>query len=392
MLFRRISYRIALQFTAFVFLLLIINGAVFLAVDVENGRRQTFERLARTSALVVENAINGSHFPNSLPPNVRDRIRLLDPDGTLVYSGWVFANVPFSREPEFTKAFIQNDAYVIMTTPVLTNGQMSGFVQIAEMEHSPVRDLPFRAFMYLLVSAGISVLTFLVGLFFARRSLKPAEQMVERLEQFTQDASHELRTPLAALSSSLDLALRNQKYREGIISAKEDLRDVSSLVERLLELARLDKLILQTEPVDLSLLVETTAGRQRPLAEEKHIAIETTIKPNVQVLGDPALLRQVITNLVSNAIKFSKPEGGTIRLTLTDRKLDIEDMGVGISKDAMVHIFDRFYQADTSRTNDGYGLGLALVKRIVELHGWSIAAKSKEGNGTTFSIRFSSQA
>jgi signal transduction histidine kinase len=118
-------------------------------------------------------------------------------------------------------------------------------------------------------------------------------------------------------------------------------------------------------------------------------AILTLIYAGIRYItakGDPALLRQVLTNLISNAIKFSKPEGGTVTVRLTKKALSIQDTGIGIAQESLVHIFDRFYQAENSRTNDGYGLGLALVKRIIDLHRWTISAKSTLDKGTTFVI------
>lgn len=388
-IFRRISYRIALQFTAFVFVLLLINGAVFLAVDFKNAERQSHTRIVRLAQFVIDQAESGPvALAERLPPVTRDRVRIVHHDGSLVYGGAFFSDIPFVPKAGFVNMTIDNDDYTILTQTINHSGELVGYLQVADLERLQMGDLPLRAFLYLVVSAAISALTFFVGLFFARSSLLPAEQMFERLEQFTQDASHELRTPIAALSSSLDLALRSKQYREGIVSAKEDLQEVSLITERLLELAVLDKFTVAREPVDLSLLLETSVEKIRALAAEKSVTIATEIAPLIQVRGDASLVRQVVSNLLSNAIKFSKSGGGTIRVTLTKKLLSIEDAGIGIAASSLPHIFDRFYQAETSRSKDGYGLGLALVKRIVDLHGWRIGVKSEEGKGTTFTIRF----
>ncbi len=388
MIFRRISYRIALQFTTFVFLLLLINGALFIAVDYGNTRRQTQARMERNVQLITQLIASPNvDLHDALPPPLRQRVRVLDAARRPVYIGEVFADIP-ETEPDvnFAHRTIQGERFVIFTGTVRLGGHLIGFIQLAEGERASLGDVPLRGLLYFAVSVGISVLTFFVGLFFARRSLRPAEQMMERLEQFTQDASHELRTPLAALSSSLDLALRNKKYREGIESAKQDLKEVAALVERLLELARLDKFVLQAAPVDLSQLAEDTVAKYRPLAAEKNVEIRTNVVRGVTVHGDEALLRQVIGNLLSNAIRFSKPEGGVVTVRLTKHSLSVEDTGIGIAKGSLPQIFNRFYQADTSRAKEGYGLGLALVKRIVDLHGWTIGVQSNEGKGTTFSV------
>ncbi len=398
MIFRRISYLIALQFTAFVFVLLLINGSIFLAADSENLRRQADFRLGRTAQTILDQMQSGIQGVKiNLPPLLRERVRVVDQNGLVVFSGNFFDDMPFFATPGIRTITVEDDHYQLLTTEVRHGDTILGFLQIAELSRLQAGELTPRAMLYLIVSGAISALTFFVGLFFARSSLKPAEQMMERLEQFTQDASHELRTPIAALSSSLDLALRSGKHKEGIESAKEDVTQVSILVERLLELARLDKFVLQREEVDLSVLTETVVERHRGLVDGT-VIIKSEILPEVTVSGDTALLRQVIGNLLSNAVKFSKPHGGTITVRLTKDKLSMEDEGVGITKDDLPHIFDRFFQAEDSRSNGarpndhmvgrGLGLGLALVKRIVQLHGWKIAVHSKEGEGTTFTVRF----
>lgn len=405
-MFKRISYIIAAQFTGFVFLLLLINGAIFLFADLSNARRQSHQRLtevAHSIVLQMESDMDavlavpppprddGAPPPGRFPP-MRDRIRILDASGTTLEGGSLFMEIPFTPKEGISQVTLNEEEYTLVTEAIRRNGNIDGYVQMVGLERFQQGELPMRILLYLLVSAAISALTFFVGLLFARRSLKPAEEMVERLEQFTQDASHELKTPLAAMSSSLDLALKNGKHREGLVSAKEDLQQATILVERLLELAQLDKLVLHTIAVDLSGLVQESAERIRPLAAEKHLTIETQLEPRISVRGDASLLRQVTSNLLSNAIKFSKPQGGTIRVHLTKHTLTVADEGIGIPAEALPRIFDRFYQADASRAHGGFGLGLALVKRIVELHDWSITAKSTEGRGVQFTIAISSTA
>ncbi|MDD4287443.1 MAG: HAMP domain-containing sensor histidine kinase [Candidatus Peribacteraceae bacterium] len=390
--FRRISARIALQFMGFVFLLFLINGSIFLAVDFGNARRMAHGRLLRDAQMVLnqaEQVFQGGTL--ALPPPVEERMRILDADGQVLHAGWLFSDIPSFMTEGYTTIEVREEPYTVLTIPLSENDHVYGFAQVAGMERLPMRDLPLRWGLYLFVSILVSALTFVVGLFFARRSLKPAEQMMERLEQFTQDASHELKTPLAALSSSLDLAMKNGKYREGIESAKVDLKQVTVLVERLLELARLDKFVSADESIDLTRLVETSVERFRSLVREKHVVIEQTVAQNVTVNGDAILIQQILSNLLSNAIKFSKPAGGKIHVRLTPKEFSVEDNGMGIPAESLPLIFDRFYQAEPSRAMGGFGLGLALVKRIVELHGWTVSARSTLGSGTTFTVYFGTQ-
>ncbi len=390
MLLRKISYRIALQFTGFVFLLFMINGAVFLAADIENSRRTAEFRLQHSSSSVMSRIESWPDIrPERLPPRMRDHIRVVNLQGQSVYAGAVFAGSPFSPDEERTELTLQGDEYGVFTAPLVRRGVLVGFVQVAEPERLQFGDLPRRLAIYLLVSVLVSGLTFLVGLFFARRSLKPAEDMMERLEQFTQDASHELKTPLAALRSSLELALKNGKLKEGIVSAREDVKDITILVERLLELARLDQLSLEKLTIDGTALIRDTVERHRALIAEQKLSLVTHIDDAVLTEGDSALLRQLLTNLLSNAIKFT-PEGGTITVRLTKKFLSVTDTGVGIPDEAKSRIFDRFFQADNSRSRGGFGLGLALVKRIADLHRWTVEFESTHEAGTTFTVRFTS--
>lgn len=387
-MFKTIGYRLALQFTLFVFLLFLINGTIFLVADFNNAKQQARLRLERSSHSIIDRAIPSLHDIGSLlPPNIHDRVRVIGPTGETAYAAPIFEGIPFTAATGVSDVLIGDERYNVLTLPITQNGKPFGFIQIAEIERLPLNDLPFRAFIYVMVSLVVSALTFMVGLFFARRNLRPVEEMVSQLEQFTQDASHELRTPLAVLSSSLDLSLKTKKYKEGILSAKDDLKEIATLVERLLELARMDRFRLEKQQLDLSALTEQSIEKFRLLAAEKHLTITSDIADTVMTLGDAALLRQVICNLLSNAIKFT-PARGSIVVHLTKDTLSIEDTGIGIAQKSVPYIFDRFYQADHSRANEGFGLGLALVKRILDLHQWTVHVQSKVGKGTTFTLHF----
>lgn len=385
MIFKTISRKIALQFMAFVFGLLLITGAIFITADVVNRDRMVHMRLERLMRPLLDHPDAFGSVPELLPPFQRDRVRILDAGGMNGFSGVLFENIPFQPSNDIVTFVKGDESYDILTKPLTQSGQVIGYIQVAD--RSPPNDLGFRVLLFLLISGGISGLTFSVGLFFARRSLKPAQQMVERLEQFTQDASHELRTPLTAVSTSLDLAIATNDYPKNVRTAKKELKEVNVLVERLLELARLDKFLLQKETLDLSSLVSELVEKHRRFSAEKGITITTDVSPGIRVEGDPTLLKQVLSNLLTNAIKFNKPEG-IIDVTLTAHALSVRDTGKGISRASLAHVFDRFYQEEASRTKSkaGLGLGLALVKRIIDLHGWTIDVRSTQGEGTAFTI------
>lgn len=232
------------------------------------------------------------------------------------------------------------------------------------------------------------------------------DKMLERLEnafkaekQFSSDASHELRTPTAVIISQCEYALEHaqtvEEAKYALNSVLDQAQKISVLISRLLELARADrgKVSPVLETLDLSELTQTVAEQQQELVADKNIRIITDIQPNVFVKADETLIFRVLINLISNSIKYSKAEGGTVRITLkkTDKSAvcEIADDGIGIARDDLPKIWDRFWRADFSRSlsqNNGLGLGLSMVKWIISVHNGTVEAESEFGKGTT--IRF----
>lgn len=213
--------------------------------------------------------------------------------------------------------------------------------------------------------------------------------------RFTADASHELRSPLGAMRAAVEVALGQPRepgeYREVLASLGEQCERLTALVNGLLLLARADagEMTVRREPHDLSALATDVAELYEPLAEERGVRFRSECGSPVSVLGDPARLRQLVTNLVDNAIKFTEPPGSvTLRVEEAGghARLVVEDTGVGIPPCHLPHVFERFYQADPARSLGGSGLGLSICRWIVEAHGGSIEARSGDGSGSTFVV------
>jgi heavy metal sensor kinase len=222
----------------------------------------------------------------------------------------------------------------------------------------------------------------------------------ERQRQFTSAASHEMRTPLAVMRGEIEVTLRRERspeeYRQTLSSSLEEIKRLSRLVEDLLTLARGDagQSLLQREPVILGELCAQTVGYLRPLAEDRQqsLSLEESKSPLV-ISGDTQRLQQMLLNLLDNAIKYTG-QGGNIRLGLnatdTDALITITDTGRGIPAEDLPHIFERFFRhskTTADRTASGFGLGLSIVKWIVDSHGGNIEASSTPGQGTTFTVR-----
>lgn len=213
--------------------------------------------------------------------------------------------------------------------------------------------------------------------------------------RFTADASHELRSPLGAMRAAVEVALGQprgpEEYREVLTSLGEQCDRLTALVNGLLLLARADagEVEVGRESVDLSALAADVAEMYEPVAEERGVTFRWSCPTPVRVLGDAARLRQLVTNLVDNAIKFTAP-GGSVLLRVEamagEARLTVSDTGIGIAGEHLAHIFERFYQANPARSSAGSGLGLSICRWIAEAHGGAIGATSDEGKGTTFVV------
>lgn len=214
--------------------------------------------------------------------------------------------------------------------------------------------------------------------------------------------SHELRTPIAGIKAMVET------LREGAIEDKGTAKDfltrieseadrLTQMVTELTQLSRIEsgQVELKIEPVDLNALAGEVITQMAPLAERQRVAITGNFSHNLpEVPADKGRIRQTIVNLVDNAIKFNKPGG---RVTITTEHdagsvaLKVIDNGIGISREDLPHIFERFFKADKARASGGSGLGLAIAKHTIQAHVGDITAQSEEGKGSTFTFRLPRQ-
>jgi heavy metal sensor kinase len=229
------------------------------------------------------------------------------------------------------------------------------------------------------------------------QTLELLKRTFAREKQAAADISHELRTPLAALLTTTEVALRKprsaEEYRELLADCHTTGLQMNQLIERLLALARLDAGVdtLRPREVDASSVAEQCATLVRPLAAARGLSLRVERNGPVVLQTDPDKLREILNNLLHNAIEYNRPEG-SIEVALARQNghvlLEVRDTGIGIAPAAREQIFERFYRADPSRQADGLhaGLGLAIVKGYVDLMGGKISVQSTEGQGTTFRV------
>lgn len=215
--------------------------------------------------------------------------------------------------------------------------------------------------------------------------------------EFVGNVSHELRTPLTAIKAIVetlqDGAMEDQAVaRDFLDKIDGEVDGMTEMVSELIELSRIEtgKVKLKLEPVNVSQLVEEGVGHLSHQAERQKVSLSTEVTPDLpDPQADKGRVRQVLVNIVHNAIKFTPPGG---KISVSARRLDdsilfeVTDTGIGISKEDLPHIFERFFKADRSRSSGGTGLGLAIARHTVYAHGGSIRAQSEEGKGSTFSF------
>jgi CheY-like chemotaxis protein len=226
-------------------------------------------------------------------------------------------------------------------------------------------------------------------------------QAANRLkDEFLAVLSHELRTPLNAIVGYSRLLhagiLPPDKAARGLETVERNATWLTQIVEDVLDVSRIvsGKVRLDVQPVELPLIVDNAVATVQPAADSKGVRLQTVVDPQVgPVSGDPGRLQQVVWNLLSNAVKFT-PKGGRIQVRLERVNSHVEvvvgDTGIGIRPDFLPYVFERFRQAEaaTTRKTGGLGLGLAIVRHIVEMHGGTVEASSAgEGQGATFRVR-----
>ncbi len=224
------------------------------------------------------------------------------------------------------------------------------------------------------------------------------ETLDQSRNQFVSNASHELKTPLATMKilieslvyqPDMDRDLRT----EFMMDINKEIDRLSAIVSDLLTLVQMDSnnVKLTRENLSIAALIKETAHRLQPIADQRNQTIQLMISDSCDMYADKSKLRQVIYNLMENGVKYTPP-GGQIKVALMrvgrDARMTVTDTGVGIPKENLPHIFDRFYRVDKARSREtgGTGLGLSIVHQLVLLHGGAITVDSEEGKGTTFTV------
>ncbi|HTT01865.1 MAG TPA: ATP-binding protein [Steroidobacteraceae bacterium] len=430
--------------------------ANYLQVNIRDNQTRRAQQIADTLLRDIDSTAEGalaSKVEELYAPEVNDRfIRITRADGRLLFQSraprdrdFDPAVVPALRPGAATLSWraipLRGSGELIIGA--VTHRAANGTRYLVEVGSSTARIDAILGRLVVVLAAGLPLAVLLAvggGFFLVKRALEPVDQIAQKTEAITQhnlserlpvratgdeverlssslnhmisrleeavqsskrfvaDASHELRTPLTVLRAELESLMSdgdvNPGVRETLGSLLEEVDRLAAIVEGLLALSRLDAGEARSAlvPVDLAELVTTTADQMSLLAEDKSITVLRDAPRPVMVEGDPARLKQVVVNLLDNAIKYT-PAGGLVRLRVLaqggEAVFEVSDTGIGIPAESLPHVFERFFRVERSRSREqgGAGLGLSIAKAICTAHGALLEVESTPEQGTRFRVR-----
>ena len=381
------------------------------------------------------------------PESLSGRILYLDVNGKVLsdslneYEGRIISNNEIRATLEKGEAStgyytINNRHMAMFTYPVFQEGEASGIILVSAYIDEVYRETSVFVSQVVLISAVVFIIVFIISMLAGERITKPVRLltgasldildgklgahvhikrkdeigvlaqtfnlMSEELhkidtgrKRFISDVSHELKTPLASMKVLVESLMDGRQDQKTCLEYLGDVNSeidrLTALVNSLLTSARLEEIQLRLEPVSVGQETEAVIRAFTPLAQGRGILLENRCNADAWADMDREMFREVLINLVDNGIKYGR-EGGclTVSTRLDNGRLEllVEDDGIGIGEKDIPNIFDSFYRVDGARARDsgGSGVGLFIVKRISELHGWNVSVQSEPGRGTRFVI------
>lgn len=316
--------------------------------------------------------------------NIRTSFVVIDSDSNIVFQN-IFQqpNIWNISLDQIGNYYLEDDT---MLRVLASQDSLYRFVFFQDVNYS-ISDFFKDILLLALLSAAFSFFFYILGYYFIGKVLKPVEENIEDMQAFSHNAGHELKTPLAVMRGNMQIMQAEKNFDTDLIKASISQIDrMNNLIESLRELSE-SSWNQEKKHLALSVSVKKIVDMYSHLAEQKNITIENNVFGPFIVDAVDSQLEILIGNILKNAILYT-PEGGTVTLRWERNILSIEDTGKGMTQEEISKIFDRFYRADTVRSQEGFWIGLSLADKIAKINGWKIEVKSEVGKGSRFQIIF----
>lgn len=401
---KQTHFRLTLLFTGVVFFLVLFIGTIFLwaryfhsAKQIENQFQNEVQNLSQKMRIqenffetfeALERFGKGGVFRD-----IKEKRRMFPKTNTLSF-------IVFNRgdnrviykyllqEPKFDeidfeeKNFYRDEGYIIAVRDIGDNTAV--FYKKIGID---VDDLLFDEWFLALLAVLFSWFFYLAGYFFIGRVLHPVGENMQDMQDFIHHAGHELKTPLAVIRGNLQIMQSEKEYDKKLLQGTiKEVDTTNNLIEWLREIAETGKL-REKESYALAPEIARVVSELEVYAKTKQVSVENIAQGPLIVRANISELHMVLKNLIQNAIKYTEPSW-KVELILTKNIFVVRDTGRGISSSEQEKIFERFYKWNTTRSEEGFGIGLALVKKIVDANGWKIELESEVWKGSEFRVIF----
>ena len=405
----RIRLRLTLWYVAtFALILLLLGGGLFYAVRAQIGRELEESLRDATAELIraaniremeaadargeVVDAVDELHIPERQLYLLSASATPLKPN---VAEPWVLAAARQAARAGSADsvAHLAHDRSLRVHAERFKVRSGRGYIAVAVADQVELEDR-YASLIATFSATALAALLLVAagGYILMRQSSAPVEHTMQQMRRFMADAAHELRTPIAVLRSRAEVALQRPRDADAYVAALQGVEDESrrlgEIVEDLLTLARADagERPVSRERLYLDDIALDAADAARVLAGQRGVSLDIGAFEEAAILGDRALVRQLIMILLDNAVKYT-PQGGMVRVDVSGNgglpTLVVEDTGVGVSAEQLPHVFERFYRGESARSHaTGAGLGLSIARWIADVHGASLQLIARAGGGT----------
>lgn len=412
-MYKQLRVRLTLWYvflSAFTFIALALIGTALCYESITTSLDESVESLMAHALSLVDETQPGSVKMKAPPDTLRNEwsraratIQLYSPDGKMI-SEFGPKGFPHLCRANFSEATFNNRHVRMGSDPLRRDGALVGYLQVETP--TDTRDQAVRAFALTLgwLSPVLIFTLAICGYIFSGKASKPVEEAFSLLRQFLADAGHELKTPVHLIQLTAENAMvaheEDAELQQDLGTIVRATDRLGRLVDDMMTLTKMEvkQLPLKSVTVRLDELLSHALADYGLAAKEKGIELQCpdNLEP-AALTGDPDQLNRVIGNLIENALRYTDSGGHVfVRMhrSANSVKFTVQDSGIGIPKESLPLIFNRFYRVDKSRARaaGGTGLGLAIVKAICELHGGTIAVESEEGKGSTFTVSLPAHA